>query len=325
VSDAQIVDALGASWGIDVSSVAYAPVGFGSHHWRAEDGSSDWFVTVDDLVAKRRHETETIATARARLIAALETARDLAASGLEFVVAPTSTLSGHVAKELTPRYLAAVYPHVSGDTFDYGPYQTTRERIAIVDLLVRLHETPKNSFPSVMVDDLGISSRDGLDSALCDLSVRWTSGPFAESSRQLLRVHVDPLIDALGQYDNMAAAALSQPERFVITHGEPHRANTIATDQGLMLIDWDTTLLAPPERDLWELNGEDSSVAGTYTEQTGTTIVDEFMDLYQLSWDLNEVAIYLTQFRQDHIESDDTTEAWTNLRHFLDSSRWQKS
>ena len=51
-------------WGLDVVTLDYAAVGFGSHHWRAVSAFGDRFVTVDDLVA-RRHD---------RLLAALRTA-----------------------------------------------------------------------------------------------------------------------------------------------------------------------------------------------------------------------------------------------------------
>lgn len=322
LADSLIVDALAAHWGFDVSSVEYAPVGFGSHHWRTRGGSREWFVTVDDLDAKRRDRTDTISTARDRLIAALEAARVLAAAGLEFVVAPTSARHGSVACDLTPGYLAAVYPYVAGETFVYGSYETHAERVAVVDLLADLHRSPRESVPRAPVDDFSIANRDGLEAAMDDLGTPWTSGPFAESCRDLLRVHADAVAATLARYDARAADALSQPDRFVVTHGEPHRANTILSPRGLMLIDWDTTLVAPPERDLWALISEDSSVATIYAERTGTAIVDDVVELYRLSWDLNEIAIYVSQFRRDHIESEDTTEAWTSLQQFLDPSRW---
>ena len=40
-------------WRVAVDALAYAPVGFGSHHWHATAGGDRWFVTVDDLAAKR--------------------------------------------------------------------------------------------------------------------------------------------------------------------------------------------------------------------------------------------------------------------------------
>ena len=40
--------ALVSGWRIEPSSIAYAPVGFGSHHWTVvEPSSRRWFVTAD--------------------------------------------------------------------------------------------------------------------------------------------------------------------------------------------------------------------------------------------------------------------------------------
>jgi spectinomycin phosphotransferase len=50
-----LVAALGRGWDLDVASIRYLTVGFGSHHWVVADvPGARWFVTVDDL-AERRH------------------------------------------------------------------------------------------------------------------------------------------------------------------------------------------------------------------------------------------------------------------------------
>lgn len=86
VSDADIVRGLAEGWSIDVTGVEYAAVGFGSYHWRATTAAGDWFVTVDDLVTKRRRPDESLQTAGDRLVAALATARELSDAGFELAV-----------------------------------------------------------------------------------------------------------------------------------------------------------------------------------------------------------------------------------------------
>ena len=76
ITDLMIVEALRTNWGIDVSAVEYSPVGFGSHHWRTDGGAGDWFVTVDDLDARRRDRTDTISTACRELLRSQVTAID---------------------------------------------------------------------------------------------------------------------------------------------------------------------------------------------------------------------------------------------------------
>jgi len=109
----------------------------------------------------------------------------------------------------------------------------------------------------------------------------------------------------------------------VITHGEPHAANVITTASGLVLVDWDTTLLAPPERDLWHLADQDRSLLPRYTAATGTQIDDQALTLYRLWWDLAEIAGYLTLFRSAHEHTADTRESWNNLKEYLrPAERW---
>ena len=66
--DAALVDALAAEWELPVVSLEYLTIGFGSHHWRAVDTDDrPWFVTVDDVVAKRRARDEDATTVFERL------------------------------------------------------------------------------------------------------------------------------------------------------------------------------------------------------------------------------------------------------------------
>ena len=68
--------------------------------------------------------------------------------------------------------------------------------------------------------------------------------------------------------------------------------------------------------------GEEPSVAAQYERLTGTRVSEDAVDLYRLAWDLNEIAIYVSDFRRPHERTDDTSEAWQNLQHFLDPTRW---
>ena len=115
---------------------------------------------------------------------------------------------------------------------------------------------------------------------------------------------------------------LAEHNRFVVTHGEPHRGNTIFTADGVVLIDWDTALLAPPERDLWTLIDEDETIAADYSTLSGRSLDDRALQLYRLWWDLCEVSLYIADFRRAHDDTEDTRVAWQCLEKYLDPSRW---
>lgn len=88
------------------------------------------------------------------------------------------------------------------------------------------------------------------------------------------------------------------------------------------MIDWDTVLIAPPERDLWSLAAEDPSIIADYEAATGTLTNRDSLELYRLRWDLTEVAMFVGDFRREHEDTEDNRLAWSGLSSALDPSRW---
>ncbi len=176
---------------------------------------------------------------------------------------------------------------------------------------------------SALIEDFAIPGRDELMVALADVTERWAHEPYGDPARLLLERHAMSVQRAVEHYDQLAAAAAERPERMVLTHGEPHAGNTITTDDGVVLIDWDTALIAPPERDLWSLAVEDPQILDDYAARSGVTPLGESIELYRLWWDLTEISIYIGLFRQPHRHTADTRMAWDGLNWCLDPRRWR--
>jgi spectinomycin phosphotransferase/16S rRNA (guanine(1405)-N(7))-methyltransferase len=138
-------------------------------------------------------------------------------------------------------------------------------------------------------------------------------GPFARPAAELLAAHGAGVRRRLDRYDGLVAAARAEPPRLVLTHGEPHPGNTMRAGGGWLLIDWDTALVAPPERDLWDLDPGDGSLHAAYTAATGTLLRPELFALYRLRWDLTEIAVCVARFRESHGATADDEESWTIL------------
>jgi hypothetical protein len=320
LDDGQLEEALRRGWGLSVTDLTYVPAGFGSFHWTAVADRVRWFVTVDDLDTKRGDGPNPRDDARRRLSAALSTARELRDGGMSFVVAPLRTQDDAILHASGNRFAVALYPHVDGEAHSWGAYPTRRDRLAVLDLIAVVHAAPERMRRVALVDDHVIPDRSDLVAAMSDLDEPWAAGPFAEPARKLLATHVDRLGVILRRYDRLAAEVAGRPERLVLTHGEPHRGNTITTADGVVLIDWDTTLVAPPERDLWSLADEDARVLDDYRQRTGNTPDVESLTLYRLWWDLAEISGYLSLFRSPHRETEDTRLAWDSFVGYLDSS-----
>lgn len=325
LGDGAVVAALRGGWGIRSADVAYAPVGFGSHHWTVAADDGRWFATVDDLEARRRHAAETRGEASGRLRAALGTALALRRAGLDFVVAPQPTKAGELLWSIDDRYVLALYSWVEGEPHEYGPYPSTEERNAVVELLVEVHGCD-TSVPA-LVDDMQIPSRSKLEASLGSPSASWGPGPYADPAKRLVDEHAGVLAVLLVRYDELAAEVAASGRPLVVTHGEPHRGNTITTSSGSVLdgsvlIDWDTALLARPERDLWALLDEDPTIADRYCEATGHSVQPHAVALYRLWWDLCEISLYTASFRAPHDDTEDVRLGWQGLVDHLDPARW---
>ena len=315
--DSRVSEVLRSAWSLTVDSIEYAPVGFGSHHWLVSVAGRRWFVTVDSITAGCEDGTGEFGTSR-RLSASLSTARLLRDLGLAFVVAPVATTEGDLLVPVDDRYVAALYPYVNGQTYGWGPFADRASRVAVLERLVTLHTASTQARLHALVDMLEIRCRHRLDAALADISHQWRGGPFAEPTRRLLARHEESIAERLAGYDRLVHSVADRPERFVVTHGEPHRGNTITTADGVMLVDWDTALLAAPERDLWWLAREDVTIVDDYEHRIRIAVDGEALKLYRLRWDLTDLALFTAQLYDPHEDNADTRTAWDSLASHLD-------
>jgi hypothetical protein len=90
------------------------------------------------------------------------------------------------------------------------------------------------------------------------------------------------------------------------------------TPGGLRLIDWDTALLAPPERDVWILADADPDAVAHYEAATTMTLDPALLEHYRRTWQLTDVATFTATMRQPHEDTDDVRKALDNLRESLD-------
>lgn len=313
--DRRVAEAVRSAWLLPVDSVEHVPVGFGSHHWVVTAAARRWFVTVDAITARNG---STRGTDVARLQAALATAHLLHDLGLTFVVSPILAANGDLLSPIGELYVAALYPYVDGETFDWGPFADRSSLRAVLDRLVTLHTAPLHAGHQARADDFQVPGRDHLEKALADPSSQRDNGVYAQPTGRLLSRQEALIKDRFAQFDSLAADVMRRLDRSVVTHGEPHRANTIVTAAGVALVDWDTLLIAPPERDLWWLAREDVEVLAEYEHQTGTPVDPAALDLYQLRWDLTDVSLFAVQLLGPHDDDADARTAWQALAGHLE-------
>ncbi|HUJ04947.1 MAG TPA: phosphotransferase [Streptosporangiaceae bacterium] len=320
-----LASALAREWQLAAASITHRPVGFGSHHWAVTDESGTrWFATADELEVKRLSLSEPLDAVFARLSAALGAAMDLRAHGRDFVVAPVPTVSGGPLARQGERFSIALYPFVDGTSFEWGDFGAPGHRLAIVKLLVGVHTAPPAAVRRALADDFTIPHRDELEAALDPFGgAPQDLGPFARPLAALLAANAEPIRRQLGRYDELAVRTRSAGGPVVLTHGEPHPGNTMLTADGWRLIDWDTALIARPERDLWDLDPGDGSVLAAYADAIGIAPSTAALDLYRLRWDLADLAVGVSRLRARHAGSADDRKSWNLLRSLVERmARW---
>jgi len=310
IRDSDVAAALARQWALTVQDMSYLPVGFGGYHWLAVDqAGSRWFVTISDLAASWLPD----------LPAAMQTAAWLATeAGLEFVVAPVPTRAGQVVGTLDSLHALTLFPYLDAAPSRFEDPADDGDRAAIIDMLARLHTASPQGIRVPGQPLPLLAARQAIDQALASLSVPWNGGPYAEPGRDLLARYERPLRQAFARFDRLLDRVQKAGGPSVITHGEPHPGNLLRTRAGLSLVDWDTTALARPERDLWWVISGDQDAA-RYSRRTGRTVNQDALALYRLRWDLNDISEFLSEIRGPHQRTADTLVSWAGLQETLDA------
>jgi spectinomycin phosphotransferase len=304
LTDADLAAALRQHWRLDIAELRYAAVGFGGYHWTVLDAAGlPWFAT-----ASRLTRTIELADLRATMCAA----RDLADAGLHFVVAPVRAQSGELVVQASPSYAVSVFPFADGIPGHWGDALSAADRAAITGMLAALHTASRPTAP-VPVRDLNPRSRFHLETSLRERGRPWRGGPYAEAARALVSEHAAGLVAALAAFDELAARVRASGAGLVLTHGEVHPGNLIRRGPDFLLIDWDTAGLAPPERDLWWILSDSGAEAARYAELTGREVSRHTVALYRLRWQLDDVGLFLADFRAPHGQDKDTEKGMAGL------------
>lgn len=315
--------ALADAWQLRAASVEYLPEGGGGHHWvlTGADGLRH-FVTVDDLDGK-----DWLGGTRQAVFGGLRRALGTAAAlrhqaGLEFVVAPVPARDGELLRRLDGRYAVSVFPFLAGRSYPFGPYPDERLRGQALEMIAALHQSTAAVRGLAPAHMLTFSGRGDLDAFLLDPGRPWDGGPFSQGAHRLAAARATDLARLAAGFDHLADATAPARADPVITHGEPHPANLMSAGGRLVLIDWDTAALAPPERDV-SLVAAGPGDTDRYQQAAGRELDPAVITLYRLRWYLDDLASAIRMFRHEHRYTPDTRQWQQDLAPMLEQlARW---
>jgi spectinomycin phosphotransferase len=302
VSDGAVLEVVQSHWEIAVDGIEHLPVGFGAHHWGASlDGAPRLFVTLDRLGL--RHSAKS-------LEAAYTAAGELAAGGLEFVLASVSSREGRRTTPLAGGSVSCV-PWTDGRVVGSGAIGSDDVARQNAEALGRLHAVaPPAGIPTwrPRVDE-------GFGDSLAErLRGPWHTGPLGENARKSLAGRIDAIRGWTAAYHALSRRAADRP--WVPTHGEPHTANQLLTEHGVVFVDWESLALAPRERDLGPL------VASGYVDLAAPDW--EMVELFALDWRLSELAEYADRFARPHTGTGSDLTAFDDLMAELHRPDWAR-
>lgn len=242
LSTDRIALGLGRSYGIDVSSLTYLPLGYDLQAFVykivAEDGNT-WFVKI------RQDEIRG---------AGLSLSRDLVDRGMTNVVAPIPALDGNLWCPLDghPDCTIFVFPYIEGESaMDVG---MTRDQWRTFGATLRaIHESEPgpNILSQLHREDFRLSSAALVHEVASLARQEPTTGSIASRFAAFWRERQACIGTLLARAQSLGESL--QKERFdlVPCHADIHAANIlVSTDGDILLVDWDGPLLAPRERDL---------------------------------------------------------------------------
>jgi spectinomycin phosphotransferase len=302
-----LLDAVTRGWRERPATLEYLPQGAGSHHWKltGEDGSLR-FLTVDDLDNK-----SWLPGGRDAVFDGLRRALTTAAvlrgqADLQFVVAPVADRDGELVRRLDDRYAVSVFPYLAGRSYAFGAHDDPWLRDMTLAMISALHQATPAVRDLAAQHAPGFGGRDDLEDFLADPRRPWDGGPFAASAHAVVAPRAAELARLVDGFDRLVTATVTARANPVITHGEPHPGNLMSVHGRVLLIDWDTVALGPPERDMSLIAGPGTEDCDRYARLTGRELDPSVLMLYRLRWYLDDVASAVSMFRNPHRDTADT-------------------
>lgn len=230
---------LQSDYGLHVRSVTFLPLG-------ADVNTAVYRVTAEDGAAcflkLRRGPFDPLTVAIPYF---------LHEQGLRQVIAPILTRAGQLSARLD-RFTLVLYPYIAG--YDgYAQELTPAQWRELGSALRGLHAA---ALPPALAESLPHETytarwRDAVRRFQALVEGTSFVDPVAAQCASFLHEQGELITHMVRRADELAANLQVRKVRFVLCHGDMHAGNAHLTEDGaLYVVDWDTMLFAPKERDL---------------------------------------------------------------------------
>jgi len=239
LKDEQIINCLRNEYGLSVENISFLPLGadLKTAVYRVE--TTDGMIYFVKL--RRGNFSE----------ASVTVPNYLSGLGIRQIIPSLMTQTGQLWASLNP-FKVILYPFVEGqDGFEKG--LSYRHWVEFGTALKRFHsaDIPPTITSRIQRENFSPQWRDTVRIFLERIEEETFDEPVAAELAAFLQTKKDETLELVKRAERFAQILQKQPPEFILCHADIHGWNLlIDSDGALHMVDWDTLIFAPKERDL---------------------------------------------------------------------------
>lgn len=309
LEDEDIVAVLHNEYNLLISSISFLPLGAdlntAVYHASTQDGSR-YFVKL----RSGNFDPRTV-----------RIPHFLKSKGLTQVIPIIPTKSNQLWADLREHKLI-LYPYIEGHD-GYHRKMTAAQWFEFGSALKKLHSTrlPPEILQAVRQEDFSSRWLHLVHEHLKRIKTQPFNEPIAKELAAFLRSNYEITFTLVNWTARFRKKVKKESYPMVLCHGDIHGWNLLIDKDHLFIVDWDTLLLAPKERDLMFIGAGIGNSGYSATEETrlfnrgyGKVEVDpNAITYYRCNRILEDIAIYCNQILLSHEGEQDREQALINL------------
>ncbi|WP_100550652.1 aminoglycoside phosphotransferase family protein [Caedibacter taeniospiralis] len=239
LKDQEIIACLQDAYGLDIATISFLPLG--------ADFSTDVYrVTTNN-------QTDYFLKLRSGkfLEASVSVPKHLADFGIKQVIPPLATKTGQLWTSLAS-FKAILYPYVEGSN-GVETKLSEDQWVQFGAAIKRLHSTdiPSSITKDVPRETFSSKWRETVKAFLMRIENEVFEEPVAVKMARFLKSKRCEILKLVERAEELAIAIQKQPLDYVLCHADMHGWNLMVDkENALYIVDWDTLIFAPVERDL---------------------------------------------------------------------------
>lgn len=310
LEDGKITDWLQAEYGLSIEAIAFLPLG-------ADLNTAVYRVTAKDMVyflKLRRGDFD---------VASVAVPAYLHSQGIRQVIPPVAARSGRLWMDLAP-YTGILYPFVEGLN-GFQRSLTDRQWVEFGAAMKRFHtaKIPPEITAGVLREEFSPCWRKIVRIFLAQIPEKTYEEPVAAELAAFLNSKWAATYDLVRRAGRYARLLAKQPPEFILCHGDIHAWNLlIPNGEAFYMVDWDTLIFAPKERDLMFIGGGLGGRGRTPEEEEAlfyrgygqTKIHPAAMAYYRYERIIEDLAIYCEQIFLSDEGGEDRKQSLENVK-----------